>query len=594
MRWEVRTMRSATSCSKTLIRSDWRRFWPVTFFYAFLSFFALPVGLWNTGAYSYYSGEYATAAAEAVARAWPKAELVYESLPGFAIVNLFLGVVLAMVLFGYLMKPGSVGLMHALPITRTRQFLTHFAAGFSMLTAANVLTVVLSLLAEALLGTVDAVPLLIWLLCVELMGFFFLAFGTLCAMATGWLLAVPVIYFGLNFLVMAYHWLFAAMAAMFMRGLDTARFRYGLGVEWLTPVVNLTDVLDPDDFTMEAYQKGATLFTVNKAALPALLIYAAVGVLMLVLAWLLYRARHSETAGDAIVFPWLRPVVRYVIAGAGGLGLGIVVYQIFQIRATRESMPALVACQMVMGALVYLAVEMLLRKSYKIFDKRTLLGLAGLWLALIAVGVCIKTDAFRVERRVPAETQVETVSFNVAYQDRLETDDPAVIRGVIALHRALVESDRPDEGSGYYFNVTYRLKNGTTLERGYSMDIHDPAVRKALTELMNLAPLRQNALLPDYGKWGTTFTGGYATNMQDDHQVILSEEQCLALYRALEEDMENPRTPEDLVKEGFACQLELNTTEGTYVVWQLNESCTHTLALMKEYGIVFTRMEDKR
>lgn len=594
MRWEVRTMRSATSCSKTLIRSDWRRFWPVTFFYAFLSFFIMPVGLWNAGSTALYAGVGREEIVISIPGGWHMAQYAYGMTPVFAGINLFLGVGLAMVLFSYLMKPGSVGLMHALPITRTRQFLAHFGAGLSMLTAANVLTVVLSLAAEIVMGSVDLRSLLVWLLVTELVGFFFLAFGTLCAVATGWLLAVPVIYFGLNFVVMVYHWLFAAMAAMFMRGLDTARFRYGLAVEWLTPVVNLVNVLKSDELTLEQYKKGATLFTMNKAALPALLIYAAVGVLMLVLAWLLYRARHSETAGDAIAFPWLRPVVRYVIAGAGGLGLGLVAYQVFQIRAARESLPGLILCQLVMGTLVYLAVEMLLRKSYKIFDKRTLLGLAGLWLALIAVGVCIKTDAFRVERRVPAETQVETVSFNVAYQDRLETDDPAVIRGVIALHRALVESDRPDEGSGYYFNVTYRLKNGTTLERGYSMDIHDPAVRKALTELMNLAPLRQNALLPDYGKWGTTFTGGYATNMEDDHQVILSEEQCLALYRALEADMENPRTPEDLVKEGFACQLELNTTEGTYVVWQLNESCTHTLALMKEYGIVFTRMEDKR
>ena len=36
-------MRFATSCSKTLIRSDWRRFWPIGFLYALISFFMLPL-----------------------------------------------------------------------------------------------------------------------------------------------------------------------------------------------------------------------------------------------------------------------------------------------------------------------------------------------------------------------------------------------------------------------------------------------------------------------------------------------------------------------------------------------------------------------
>ena len=587
MKWEVRTMRSATSCSKTLIRSDWRRFWPVTFFYAFLSFFIMPVGLWNAGSTALYTGVGREEIVISIPGGWHMAQYAYSTTPVFAGINLFLGVGLAMVLFSYLMKPGSVGLMHALPITRPRQFLAHFGAGLSMLTAANVLTVVLSMAAEIVMGSVDLRSLLVWLLVTELVGFFFLAFGTLCAVATGWLLAVPVIYFGLNFVVMVYHWLFAAMGAMFMRGLDTARFRYGLAVEWLTPVVNLVNVLRGDELTLEAYKKGATLFTMNKAALPALLIYAAVGVLMLVLAWLLYRARHSETAGDAIAFPWLRPVVRYVIAGAGGLGLGLVAYQVFQIRAARESLPGLILCQLVMGTLVYLAVEMLLRKSYKIFDRRTALGLAALWLALIAVGVCIKTDVFGVERRVPQADQVVSVGFNVGYQYRLDTEDPEVIDAVIALHRAAA-SGREDSDGGHYFNVTYQLKNGTTLERGYQMDISEPSVREALAKLMNLAPVRQNALLPDYGKYGETFTGGYVMNYDKDQQIILSEEQCLAVYRALEKDMESNRTPEELVdKESFGCQLELNTTQGTYYLWELPQCCTNTIALLVEYGATF-------
>ena len=155
-------MRSATSCSKTLIRSDWRRFWPVTFLYALLSFFIMPVGLWNAGSVEFLVGHEAIMVSSH--RAFVMAQYAYSTTPVFAGINLFLGVGLAMVLFSYLMKPGSVGLMHALPITRTRQFLAHFGAGLSMLTAANVLTAVLSLAVELMMGAVDVRSLLVWLL----------------------------------------------------------------------------------------------------------------------------------------------------------------------------------------------------------------------------------------------------------------------------------------------------------------------------------------------------------------------------------------------------------------------------------------------
>ena len=132
MRWEVRTMRFATSCSKTLIRSDWRRFWPVGFLYALISFFMLPLPLW-VGGQNWQGG--LSAGRDAFL-----AEQVWGSLPGFVILTSFFGAAVAMAVYSYLMAGKSVGLMHALPVSRGRQFFSHFAAGLSMLTAANCLT----------------------------------------------------------------------------------------------------------------------------------------------------------------------------------------------------------------------------------------------------------------------------------------------------------------------------------------------------------------------------------------------------------------------------------------------------------------------
>lgn len=572
MKWEVRTMRSVTSCSKTLRRSDWRRFWPVTFLYAFFSFFALPIAIWNEGRF---------ARPEEGTAAFHYATVMYEVLPGFTVMSLLLGLGLAMVLFGYLMRANSVGLMHALPISRGRQFGAHFAAGMSMLTAANLLTFALAALMEAVLGGVDLVHLLIWLLVAELTGFFYFAFGTLCAMATGWLLAVPVIYFGLNFMVFAYRIILAGVAHILYVGYDGGYFPSSRVVEWLTPTVKLGRVMSDSAPSWQEYKAGATLFTLNREALVAVLVYTLAGGLMLIFAWILYRARHSETAGDAIVFPWLRPVVKYVISIAAGLGLGTIVHQI--VSGGRDVV-GLILCMLIMGGLVYCAVEMLLRKSYRIFDRRMTIGLAALWLVLIAVCVGIKLDVTGYQRRVPQPQQVAEVYISGAGIYGVESDDPKVIGAVVDLHRLLVRNG--DDTDGVYFHISYGLANGDVLVRSYDIDLQDPEIYQALSKLLNMPEVRYAALLVDWGEYGQKFTGGYAWNYATGQETELTPEQCLALYRALEKDAEAPVKPEALWREMVYIHLDLWTEEGSYSIDSLRADCANTLALLEEYGLM--------
>ncbi len=593
MKWEVRTMRSVTSCSKTLIRSDWRRFWPLTFLYAFVSFFIMPVGIWNEGGYTYYANGVMSEAEILANRAYSMASHVYGTLTAFTIINLFLGVGLAMVLFGYLMKSNSVGLMHALPVSRTRQFLAHFGAGMSMLTAANLLTFVLSLLMEGLIGVVDVLPLLIWLLVTELVGFFFLAFGALCAMATGWLLAVPVIYFGLNFVVMAYHLLFDAVTALLWPGHHSVT-NPGGAVEWMTPVAKLVNVLgDRHDLGEETYRKGATLFTVNPKALPTLLIYALAGVALLAFAWVLYRARHSESAGDAIVFPWLRPVVKYVISIAAGIALGFFVHEV--VFGGGQNVIGLIICQMIMGGIVFCGVEMLLRKSYKIFDRRTLLGLAALWLALIAVCVCIRLDITGRERRVPTAAQVESVSIGGGGIVGVDTDDLKAIGAVTDLHRLVVKQSEPIYAHTTYINMTYYLRSGEIMSRGYWVNLDDQDQYQAYTELLNCETVRRRLLIDEYDRYGSQFNYGYVTNFMDDENLRLTPGQCLALYRALGRDMERRVTPEMLEHEIPELEIVLDTDQGEYRICRLRPDCTDTLELLERYGLTIPEesYEDK-
>jgi len=575
-------MRSGTSCSKTLIRSDWRRFWPVGFLYAFISFFMLPMPLWINRRAVYIADYAEPGAYGAVAdRAVHVAETVMETIPGFVILGFFFGLVLAMAVYAYLMSGKSVGLMHALPVSRDRQFLSHFAAGLSMLTAANCLTFLLALLMEAMTGGAAVGSLLLWLVITELTGFFFLAFATLACVVTGWLLAVPVIYAGWNFMVWAYDVILRALAGLLYPSYGDG-VSFGTAVDWLTPVVKLTQE------TSRRYviipPEGALMGGVSKRAMAAVLIYAAVGVVMLALACVLNRARQSETAGDAIAFRPLRPVARYVISIAAGLALGTLVYEM--VSSGGRNAAGMIAWQLIMGGLVYCAVEMLLRKTYKIFDRRTAAGLLALWLVLAGTCLAMKYDVTGVEKRVPQPDRVERADVYVfaAGLPQTTVSDGETLQAVVELHELLIQR-RDMEARDGKFGVNYRLKSGGALSRRYNVDLSDLEVRAAVEKLMNRPEIKRQLVLEDLGRYGEQFTGGYAGNYAAGKEMVLTPAQCLALYRAMEADMlSNRLTVDQRVSDNIG--IELNTTEGTYRMWQVRESCVNTLAVLQEIGLI--------
>lgn len=500
-------MRSMISSSeRALARSDFRRFWPLLFGYAVLWLCALPLSLWSR--HDYLSSRRPMEAMASVSNYF------YNASRASIYVSAFFAVLLAMALFAYLMNSRSVGLMHSLPITRGRQFATHFAVGVVMFTAVHLATALLTLPVQAALGAVNMRGTWEWFAAAELTSLFFFALATLCAMITGWLLAVPVIYTGINFLFAAFHLLFSTMTQLFYWGYESAG--WPAWVNWLTPFVRLyqaATTTGAEDEIPYGVENGARYYFdyLPSAFWKTMLIYTAAAVLFIVLAWLFCRARRSETAGDAIVFPWLRPIVLYVISLAGGMGLGILLWYMV---SNTQSIVALLLCQIVAGLIVYFGVQMLLHKSFKVFNRRGWLGAAALTAALVILCLVIRFDAFGVQKYVPDVNQIESAEINTYAYDDIPSvrglKDPQGLEKLTALHKAILEQGRPSsqeidqtvgvptsEYSGdqdyFTFAITYSLKDGGTIRRSYSQIVrrgtplyeaanafyNDPAVRQA-------------------------------------------------------------------------------------------------------------------
>lgn len=188
-------MRSAKSFfNGAIARSDLRRYWPVLFLYVGLWLLFLPIPVWNR-------------AAERNPALVNLTELCADTYATAVVLALIFGGIMATAVFSYLMQTRSVGAMHALPQRRGTLFWTHFLTGWAMLAAGNLLVLAVTAL-TALLGGLALTPaLLTWFVVATLLDLIFLALGTLCAMVTGWLLAVPVLYAAVNCLAVALTWL---------------------------------------------------------------------------------------------------------------------------------------------------------------------------------------------------------------------------------------------------------------------------------------------------------------------------------------------------------------------------------------------------
>lgn len=581
MRWEVPTMRSATSFfDKTTARSDLRRHWPIAFIYTCVWLVGLPVNLWSS---SMWMPEEMTPALRA-------AQIIIGSYPTLAGALFVFGCVLAMALMGYLMSPRAVGLLHALPVRRGTLLATHSLVGWLMLNVPALLAVLVSIPVQAYYGGVAWGALGAWLLVHCGLSLFFLALGLLCAMVTGWLLAIPAIYAVVNFAVIAAAGLVRTLCSLFCYGYagddDFAPFVY-----WLTPVVNLvkrfgTCGVERSDAAPYPWQVQFPADVVHAVG-----IYTAAGAALLALTYLLYRRRKSESAADPAAFPWMRPVFRYGTGLLGGLALGLGLYQLvlgWRMESETGRWVGLLVSTVLMGALCYYAAEMLVRKSLRVL-RRSLpgAGLVCVLLALVCAGA--RFDVFGYAACVPDVSAVTQVQLRGSLGlSGVNCTEPETIETVIALHREIItlRPDEDDPENSAYITLSYTLTDGSTLTRAYQLN---PAgeLEDVLETVFNTGEVREKSLITSRhtGSW----RGGYLSLDGTGDAMQLTAAQAGEIYGALLRDIAQGHNHYDFSRlddrHVLVVQLDLEGSDDySLCIGELPEDCTETMQALVDVG----------
>lgn len=557
-------MHSATSYFKTLVRSDLRHYWPVGFGYTFIWILVLPVMLLQ----KLPDAEQPLTAA---------ANILSEKSQPAIWIAFFFGVIMAMACYSYLMTSRSVGLLHSLPAKRSTQFFAHFTAGMGMLLGGNVIVFLLTVLAQvSAIGAVAWSDTLLWLLAATLLDFVFFAMAVFCAMFTGWLLAVPVLYAGLNFAASVIHLLIKGLSNVFYYGFCDTEFPPL--AEWLTPVVKLSETSNSRPYLYEIAVKEYSA----EEFMTAVGAYTAAALVLLGVSYLLYRARRSEAAADSVAFSWAKPIFRYVIALVGGLSLGLGLYWL--ISNGEGSRVALVIYLLVMTVICYFAAEMLIRRSLRVFRK-SWKGLVAACAVTALLCIAMGFDVFGFERYVPEAEKVESVSVNISgrnYAEGLDCTDEETVMMAIAAHETVVAQDRPADGLEENVNLylKYTMADGHQVCRRYKLAVKpDTDLYTALNMLGNAGSVQRYTLMGDGKDWTPEMIrGGYISGEQGYWQM--TTEQARALYDALHWDMVANSNSWDVLKEYDYLYYDIEfegSTDMSFYVGRIPASFTNTL-----------------
>ena len=551
--------RKTSFCNGALLRSDARRYWPLLFLYVAVWAMILPLPLLQADRWQ----------SEPVRVQATLHNAIHDALYASIIMALIFGCLIAMAVWSYLMTPRSIGLMHALPVTRTQQFFSHTVCGFGMLTAGNLLVLLLSVICCAARGYVDWSMLGAWLLLTELMELLFFALASLCAMATGWLLAIPVLYGAVNIMAYLLYLVVQAMAELFYYGFTSSG--PAAAVQWLTPVGRLWQSFSAgQDSWIDEYGRLVPVYgdssvaawkTLSASAYTTCILYAAAALAILALVWWLYQKRPSETAGDAMSFRWLRPIARWTIGLCGGWGLGLFLHYMV-LSGRSNNLVQLLISQLIMGAICFFGAQMLLQKKFRIFNRRWWIETAALLAVLAAVTVCVKLDITGYQHRVPAESDIAHVRLTCRSID-LNVEDPAMAEKIVALHRAILDQyDRDGAEDVYpgsagvtledvtnqetqylYIRLRYTLDSGAQLSREYRVAMAAGTdVYRLLTDLANSRVGLMSVVGLDYVErqgGAEAIIGGYIDRYSDGAFLTLTGQQARELVERAYADIDS-------------------------------------------------------
>ena len=570
-----------------IFKSMLKRFWPLWTAYFAVWFMCLPLPLLVARLQGVKES------AVTVVTAAMKTSVDASVVSGF-----LMGILAAMAVFGFLYNSRSCGMIASTPVRREAVFCSAYLAGALPVLAANLFIAVLNWLFTLSSGIEGACifKMNAILFAVNSMEFLiFFSIAAFIAMLTANIVALPVLYLIFNFVFLGMEYVVRMLYGMFVFGYNELP---DCILEFMSPLIYL--------FTRIGLSATKTAVTLTNWS--ALLGYIIAAVVLTAAALLLYRKRRMESAGDVIAVKSLRPVFKFCVTACSALCFGLLFFVIISTLFTSLSTSMLVlSAGLIIGAFIgYFASEMLLKKSFHVFKGNWNGFVIAAVLCIVFAFVCV-TDLFDLSSQLPDIDDIEMIVCNreAGGYDVTERSD---IEAILDVNKAIIDDRDKYEGlddtgleNTGYVSIRYKLKDGHSVYRGYTVLIDDNY--KAYYAALGSVNIVKSCFTPEIpvtvqNVYDASFQ--YPSGSGELNSISLTPEQAVDFYEnALMKDIENGAkkphipemsstagtdTPDSYVYIELVTAPEAATGDETYddsLVIDIDADCTECIAWIK-------------
>ncbi len=407
---------------------------------------------------------------------------VFFVIPG----TLIFVFITAILLFRFMHNKRSTDFYHTLPVSRTAMFYGRFLAGFTILAVPLIICCcITAIVLVCVQGSTNILVMpygtlflyMLYLLLMILVTYTFTVFMAVCSGTT------------FNSIISAIAINVAYPLFMYLLVITVELLLPGFTMEGFTTILTAGSPYIASFVPVFFVGNSRQGMTMNADMIAFFVWWALITVVMIAAGWLLYRARKSESAEGRKAYPVPQIIIRTVVSGAVGIGIGYILF------GTIGGTVSFFAGVVVGAAIAHIIIEVLYARGFRTLLKSLpylggFLVLFGIYYAILATG------CFGYDTKVPLANQVESVDVeldNTVKNEILDQNgniigsttpvhlqDRSSIEAVISWHQATVDQNRenhyPYELSGHNFDgkVTYHLKDGSTLTRTveyfYEMD----------------------------------------------------------------------------------------------------------------------------
>lgn len=374
-----------------------------------------------------------------------------------------LPVLVSILLFKYTNEEKSSSFIHGLPISKRKLYITNILTGIVMYVIPFLVNLIIILLLN--LGEMGKylqfADIMKWFGVCMLYNTIFFAFatfiGTFCASK-------------ISHGILTYILMYAPVGVLVLTSAITENILYGFkglssNFEEFTKLPFIKII---EDFReMSSYYLDQAI----KFETSTIIIYIISIIVMLVLGYFIYKKRKLEITKEFIAFKGIRSFIKY----AATFLVNLLSYMYFYDVIGKHNIRTLLA-SFVITLIAYLIIEMILKKTYKVF--KSIIGFIIYAVVITITFVILNTGAFGYETRIPKAEDVEEVSFGMR-NETINFKEKQNIENIIDFQQKLVDEKK----KGYTeYTIEYKLKDGRKITRKY--DINNSLYKEELNKIL--------------------------------------------------------------------------------------------------------------